>query len=197
MLMAPLPPAEVTGLLALMLLHHSRRDARVSEKGDLIVLEEQDRSRWRRDEITEALALVRQALISPDAGSFSFQAAIAAEHCRARQAEATDWRQIVALYDRLQTLQPTPIVSLNRAVAVAMADGPQQGLALIDQIVAGGELDDYHLLPATRAELLRRSGLKREAAESYRRALALVTNDAERRFLEKRLIEVESGAPVV
>jgi len=197
MLMAPLPPAEVTGLLALMLLHHSRRDARVSEKGDLIVLEEQDRSRWRQDEITEALALVRQALISPDAGSFSFQAAIAAEHCRARQAEATDWRQIVALYDRLQTLQPTPIVSLNRAVAVAMADGPRQGLALIDQIVSGGELDHYHLLPATRAELLRRSGLKREAAESYRRALALVTNDAERRFLEKRLIEVEPGAALV
>ena len=191
MLMAPLPPAEVTGLLALMLLHHSRRDARVNEDGDLIVLEEQDRSRWYPDEITEALALVRQALISPNAGTFALQAAIAAEHCRAREPEDTDWRRIVALYDRLQALQPSPIVSLNRAVAVAMADGPQQGLALIDQIVAGGELDDYHLLPATRAELLRRSGLKREAADSYRRALALVTNDAERRFLEKRLVEVE------
>jgi len=191
MLMAPLPPAEVTGLLALMLLHHSRRDARVNEDGDLIVLEEQDRSRWYPDEITEALALVRQALISPNAGTFALQAAIAAEHCRAREPEDTDWRRIVALYDRLQAVQPSPIVSLNRAVAVAMADGPQQGLALIDQIVAGGELDDYHLLPATRAELLRRSGLKREAADSYRRALALVTNDAERRFLEKRLVEVE------
>jgi len=191
MLMAPLPPAEVTGLLALMLLHHSRRDARVNEDGDLIVLEEQDRNRWYPDEITEALALVRQALISPNAGTFALQAAIAAEHCRAREPEDTDWRRIVALYDLLQALQPSPIVSLNRAVAVAMADGPQQGLALIDQIVAGGELDDYHLLPATRAELLRRSGLKREAADSYRRALALVTNDAERRFLEKRLVEVE------
>jgi len=197
MLMAPLPPAEVTGLLALMLLHHSRRDARSSKDGDLIVLEEQDRNRWRQDEIAEALALVRQGLISPDAGSFTLQAAIAAEHCRARRAADTDWRQIVALYDRLQTLQPTPVIALNRAVAVAMADGPKQGLALIDQIVAGGELDDYHLLPATRAELLRRSGLKAKAAESYRRALELVTNDAERRFLEKRLLEVEAGTAVV
>ena len=195
MLMAPLPPAEVAGLLALMLLHHSRREARVNESGDLIVLDEQDRDKWHGDEINEALALVRQALISPDAGSFTFQAAIAAEHCRARAPEDTDWRQIVALYDRLHTLQPSPIVSLNRAVAVAMADGPEQGLALIDQIVAAGELDDYHLLPATRADLLRRSGLNREAAESYRRALTLVTNDAERRFLEKRLVEVES-API-
>lgn len=194
MLMAPLPPAEVTGLLALMLLHHSRRDARVNKSGDLIVLDEQDRGKWHRDEINEALALVRQALISPDAGSFTFQAAIAAEHCRARAPEDTDWRQIVALYDRLHTLQPSPIVSLNRAVAVAMADGPQQGLALIDQIVAGGELDDYHLLPATRADLLRRSGLNREAADSYRRALTLVTNDAERRFLERRLLEVEGNS---
>ena len=197
MLMAPLPPADVTGLLALMLLHHSRRDARVSEAGDLIVLEDQDRSKWHQNEITEALALVRQALISPDAGSFTFQAAIAAEHCRARKPEDTDWRQIVALYDRLERLQPTPIVSLNRAVAVAMADGPEQGLALLDQIVAAGELDDYHLLPATRAELLRRSGLNREAAESYRRALTLVTNDAERRFLQRRLVEVEAGTDFV
>src|ERR1051325_11146519 len=136
MLMAPYPPAEVTGLLALMLLHHSRRDARVDEGGDLIVLEEQDRSRWRQDEITEALTLVRQALISPDAGSFTFQAAIAAEHCRARAPEDTDWRQIVAFYDRLQTGQPSPIVSLNRAVAVAMSDGPGQGLALIAELAA-------------------------------------------------------------
>jgi RNA polymerase sigma-70 factor (ECF subfamily) len=197
MLMAPLPPAEVTGLLALMLLHHSRRDARVSKSGDLIVLDEQDRSKWHQDDITEALTFVRQALISPDAGAFTFQAAIAAEHCRAREPQDTDWRQIVALYDRLWTLQPTPIVSLNRAVAVAMADGPQQGLLLIDQIVAGGELDDYHLLSATRADLLRRSGLKREAADSYRLALKLVTNDAERRFLEKRLVEVEADTAVV
>jgi RNA polymerase sigma-70 factor (ECF subfamily) len=197
MLMAPLPPAEVTGLLGLMLLHHSRRDARVNESGDLIVLDDQDRGKWHRDEINEALALVRQALISPDAGSFTFQAAIAAEHCRAREPEETDWQQIVALYDRLQLLQPTAIVSLNRAVAVAMADGPEQGLALIDQIVAGGELDDYYLLPATRAELLRRSGLNREAADSYRLALKLVTNHTERRFLERRLLEVETSMAVV
>jgi RNA polymerase sigma-70 factor, ECF subfamily len=194
MLMAPLPPAEATGLLALMLLHNARRDARVDEAGDLIVLDEQDRGKWHRDEINEALALVRQALISPDAGTFALQAAIAAEHCRAARAEDTDWRQIVALYDRLQILQPSPIVSLNRAVAVAMADGPEEGLGLIDQIVESGELADYHLLPATRADLLRRSGLNRAAADSYRLALKLVTNDAERRFLEKRLIEVEEGS---
>ncbi len=195
MLMAPLPPAEVTGLLGLMLLHHSRRDARVNESGDLVVLDEQDRTRWRQDEISEALALVRQALISPEAGPFTLQAEIAAEHCRARDPKDVNWHKIVALYDRLQALQPSPIISLNRAVAVAMADGPKRGLALIDQIVASGELDDYHLLPATRAELLRRSGMKREAVDNYRRALELVTNDAERRFLEKRLVEVEpSGA---
>ena len=187
MLMAPLPPAEVTGLLALMLLHHSRREARASKDGDLIVLEEQDRSRWRQDEITEALPFVRQALISPDAGSFTFQAAIAAEHCRARKPEDTDWRQIVAFYNRLQILQPTPIISLNRAVAVAMADGPQHGLALIDQIVAGGELDDYHLLHAARADLLRRLGSVEEALENYARALELTTNESEKRFLEKQV----------
>jgi RNA polymerase sigma-70 factor (ECF subfamily) len=197
MLMAPLPPAEVTGLLALMLLHHSRREARVNESGDLIVLDEQNRSLWRQHEIGEALPLVRQAMIAADAGPFALQAAIAAEHCRARRAADTDWRQIVALYDRLQLLQPTAIVSLNRAVAVAMADGPEQGLALIADLSATGELDDYYLLPATRADLLRRSGLNREAAESYRHALSLVTNDAERRFLERRLIEVEASAAVV
>jgi RNA polymerase sigma-70 factor, ECF subfamily len=197
MLMAPLPPAEVTGLLALMLLHDSRRDARVNGAGDLIVLEEQDRSLWNQTEIAEALPMVRQVLIAPDAGAFAIQAAIAAEHCRARRAEDTDWRQIVVLYDRLQTLQPTPIIALNRAVAVAMADGPKRGLALMDQIVTGGELDEYHLLHAARADLLRRSGMKGEAVESYRRALELVTSDAERRFLEKRLLEVEAGTPVV
>jgi len=190
MLMAPYPPAEVTGLLALMLLHHSRRDARVDEGGDLIVLEEQDRSRWRQDEITEALTLVRQALISPDAGSFTFQAAIAAEHCRARAPEDTDWRQIVAFYDRLQTGQPSPIVSLNRAVAVAMSDGPGQGLALIAELAATGELDDYHLLHAARADLLRRMGSVEEAAHNYARALALTNNESEKRFLEKRLREL-------
>ena len=194
MLMAPLPPAEVTGLLALMLLHHSRRDARVSKAGDLIVLEEQDRSAWRQDEISEALTFVRQALISPDAGTFTLQAAIAAEHCRARRSQDTDWQQIVALYDRLQRLQPTAIISLNRAVAVAMADGPQHGLALIDQIVAGGELDDYHLLHAARADLFRRLGLMEEAVKNYARALELTTNESEKRFLEKQLRKLEAFA---
>jgi RNA polymerase sigma-70 factor, ECF subfamily len=194
MLMAPLPPAEVTGLLALMLLHHSRRDARVSKAGDLIVLEEQDRSAWRQDEISEALTFVRQALISPDAGTFTLQAAIAAEHCRARRSQDTDWQQIVALYDRLQSLQPTAIISLNRAVAVAMADGPQHGLALIDQIVAGGELDDYHLLHAARADLFRRLGLMEEAVKNYARALELTTNESEKRFLEKQLRKLEAFA---
>jgi RNA polymerase sigma-70 factor (ECF subfamily) len=196
MLMAPLPPAEVTGLLALMLLHHSRRDARVNETGDLIVLEEQDRTRWHQDEITEALTLVRQALISPDAGSFTFQAAIAAEHCRAREAQDTDWRQIVAFYDRLQTLQPTPIILLNRAVAIAMADGPAQGLALIDQITAGGELDDYYLLHAARADLLRRMGSVEEAAHNYARALELTNNESEKRFFNKRLKELQATLAV-
>ena len=194
MLMAPLPPAEVTGLLALMLLHNSRRDARVNETGDLIVLEEQDRTRWHQDEITEALTFVRQALISPDAGSFTFQAAIAAEHCRARAPQDTDWRQIVALYDRLQTLQPTPIILLNRAVAIAMADGPEQGLALIDHIVAGGELDDYYLLHAARADLLRRMGSVEEAAHNYARALELTNNESEKRFLEKQLRKLRGAA---
>jgi len=196
MLMAPLPPAEVTGLLALMLLHHSRRDARVNETGDLIVLEEQNRTRWHQDEITEALTFVRQALISPDAGSFTFQAAIAAEHCRAREAQDTDWRQIVAFYDRLQTLQPTPIILLNRAVAIAMADGPAQGLALIDQITAGGELDDYYLLHAARADLLRRLGSVEEAAHNYARALELTNNESEKRFFNKRLKELQATLAV-
>lgn len=193
MLMAPLPPAEVTGLLALMLLHHSRRDARIDESGDLILLEEQDRTLWYQHEIAEALTLVRQALISPDAATFTLQAAIAAEHCRARQAQDTDWRQIVLLYDRLQALQPTPVVSLNRAVAVAMADGAERGLALIDQIIAGGELDDYHLLHAARADLLRRVGSIEEATRSYARALELTNNESEKRFLEKRLRKLEES----
>jgi len=158
------------------------------------VLEEQDRSAWRQDEISEALTFVRQALISPDAGTFTLQAAIAAEHCRARRSQDTDWQQIVALYDRLQSLQPTAIISLNRAVAVAMADGPQHGLALIDQIVAGGELDDYHLLHAARADLFRRLGLMEEAVKNYARALELTTNESEKRFLEKQLRKLEAFA---
>ncbi|HEY8204623.1 MAG TPA: RNA polymerase sigma factor [Pyrinomonadaceae bacterium] len=196
MLMAPYPPAEVTGLIALMLLHDSRRAARVDAAGDLIVLEEQDRTLWNQNQIVEALPLVRQALVAPDAGSFSLQAAIAAEHCQAARAQDTNWGQIVAFYDRLERVQPSPIVSLNRAVAVAMAEGPERGLALIDELAASGSLDDYHLLPATRAELLRRMGLKSEAAISYHLALELVTNDTERRFLQRRLREVEPDGAV-
>jgi len=195
MLMAPQPPAEVTGLVALMLLHDSRRDARLSEAGDLVVLEEQDRGLWDQEKITEALPLVVEALRprSEDGpGPFSLQAAIAAEHCRAPRAEDTDWPRIVKFYDLLELVQPSPIVSLNRAVAIAMAEGPQPALALIDTLAA--ELAHYHLLHAARADLLRRIGSKEEAAQSYERALALVTNESERRFLERRLREVQSTA---
>ena len=187
MLLAPFPPAEVTGLLALMLLHDSRRDARVDEAGDLVVLEEQDRALWNQTQIAEALPLVRQAIASPVAGPYAVQAAIAAEHCKAESAQHTDWRQIVELYDRLAALQPSPIVSLNRAVAVAMAEGPERGLRLIDELTASGKLNDYHLLHAARADLLRRMGAGNQAEESYARALELTGNAAEKRFLEKRL----------
>jgi RNA polymerase sigma-70 factor (ECF subfamily) len=188
-LMAP-PPAESTGLVALMLLHDSRRGARLDEVGDLVVLEEQDRSRWDRQKIAEALPLVEEALRGGP-GPFAVQAAIAALHCQAARTEDTDWRQIVRLYDLLERRQPSPIVSLNRAVAVAMAEGPREGLALIDALAAGGDLDGYHLLHAARADLLRRIGSPAEAATSYRRALALVSNESERRFLERRLGEVQ------
>ncbi len=193
-LMAPRPPAEATALVALMLLHDSRRDARLDEAGDIVVLEEQDRSRWDRGQIAEALPLVEEAL--PDKpGPFALQAAIAAVHCRASRAEETDWAEIVRCYDQLEQLQPSPIVALNRAVAVAMLDGPKPALALIDGLAASGELDGYHLLPAARADLLRRIGANREAAADYERALALVTNESERRYLERRLREVQTGSP--
>jgi RNA polymerase sigma-70 factor (ECF subfamily) len=190
-LMAPQPPPEVTGLLALMLLHDARRGARMDERGDLVTLEEQDRSRWNQEQISEALPLVEEAFRSRP-GPFALQAAVAAAHCRAAHARDTDWRQIVQLYDLLGRVQPSPVVSLNRAVAVAMADGPRTGLALIDELTAAGELDNYHLLHASRADLLRRIGSHEEAAKSYTRALALVTNDSERRFLERRLREVQT-----
>jgi RNA polymerase sigma-70 factor (ECF subfamily) len=190
-LMAPRPPAEATGLLALMLLHDSRREARLDAAGEIVLLEEQDRRRWNRVLIAEALPLVEEALRGGP-GSFALQAAIAALHCQATRAEDTDWPQIVRLYDVLERLQPSPIVSLNRAAAVAMADGPEPALALVDALAAGGALDRYHLLHAARADLLRRLGSPAAAAESYARALALVTNDAERRFLERRLREVQS-----
>jgi RNA polymerase sigma-70 factor, ECF subfamily len=185
----PRPPAEATGLVALMVLHDSRRAARLDAGGDLVVLEEQDRSRWDRGKIAEALPLVEEALRGGP-WPFALQAAIAALHCQAERPGETDWPQIVRLYDVLARLQPSPVVSLNRAVAVAMAEGPREGLALIDALAAAGELDNYHLLHAARADLLRRIGSSGEAAESYRRALALVSNDSERRFLERRLREL-------
>jgi RNA polymerase sigma-70 factor (ECF subfamily) len=193
-LMTSQPHAEVTGLLALMLLHDSRREARLDEAGDLVVLEEQDRNLWNRESIVEALPLVMEALLplSEDgAGPFAVQAAIAAEHCRAARAEDTDWPQIVRLYDRLERLSPSPIISLNRAVAIAMTDGPEPALRLIDSFA--GELEDYHLLHAARADLWRRLGVRGEAIKSYEQALTLATNDSERRFLQRRLREVRSG----
>ena len=188
----PQPPAELDGLLALMLLHDARRDARLDPAGDLIVLEQQDRSRWNQAQISEALRFVEAAL-QGGAGPYGVQAAIAAVHCRAGQAEDTDWRQILQLYDVLENFQPSPIVSLNRAVAVAMVDGPPAALALIDAIAASGDLDSYHLLYSARADLLRRMGSNEESAKAYLQALDLVTNDSERRFLERRLNEVKQA----
>jgi len=188
-LMSPQAPAEVTGLLALMLLHDSRREARLDLAGDIVVLEEQDRSKWNGEQIEEALSLVEEALRGR-LGPFTVEAAISAAHCRAHRPEDTDWRQIVSLYDVLQRLIPSPVVSLNRAVAIAMADDLPSGLEIIDALDASGDLDGYHLLPAARADLLRRMGARAEAAKSYSRALELVTNESERRFLERRLKEV-------
>lgn len=190
MLMTP-PPAEATALVALMLLHDARRDARLDGDGDIIVLEEQDRSRWNRRQIAEALPLVEEGFRGGP-GPFALQAAIAALHCQAARPEDTDWRQILKLYDLLKRLQPSAIVSLNRAVAVAMVHGPEPALRIIDRLTAGGELVRYHLLHSARADLLRRAGDSEEAAKSYRRALELVTNDSERRFLKRRLREVQS-----
>ena len=190
-LLEPKAPTEATALVALMLLHDSRREARLDEENNLVVLEEQDRTLWNRSQIDEALALVAEALRG-EPGPFSLEAAIAAEHCKVTRAEDTDWAQIAALYDVLEQLMPSPVVSLNRAVAVAMARGVQQGLELIDELAAAGELEDYHLLHAARADMLRRLGANDEAAESYKTALELVSNDSERRFLERRLREMQS-----
>ena len=193
-LMGAQAPAEAKGLLALMLLHDARREARMDEAGDIVVLEEQDRSLWNREQIAEALPLVEEALLGAP-GPFSVQAAIAAVHCRAARAEDTDWEQIVGFYDELRRLQPSPVVSLNRAVAIAMRDGPGTGLALIDELAEANDLDGYHLLYAARADLLRRLGLGEQAAKDYRRALELATNESERRYLERRLRQVQaSGA---
>jgi len=190
-LMTP-PPGESTALLALMLLHDSRREARLDDAGEMVLLEDQDRRRWNHAQIGEALPLVEEAL-RDGPGPFALQAAIAALHCQAARAEDTDWPQIVRLYEVLERQQPSPVVALNRAAAVAMVDGPAPALALVDGLAADGELDRYHLLHAARAELLRRLGDRAEAAKSYTRALALVSNETERRFLERRLREVQAA----
>lgn len=190
LLLELLPEPEVAGLLALMLLHESRRPARTSSTGEIVLLDQQDRSRWDRKLIAEGIALVERALTSRRFGPYTIQAAIAAVHAEAPNAAATDWAQIVALYDLLMRAAPSPIVDLNRAVAVAMRDGPAAGLALVDAILARGELTDYHLIHATRADLCRRLGDKTGARASYERALALTKQDPERRFLEQRLAEL-------
>jgi RNA polymerase sigma-70 factor (ECF subfamily) len=180
---------EALALLALMLLHAARADARVDRDGDLVPLEEQDRTRWDRETIDEGVSLLDAALRRARPGPYQVQAAIAACHATAPDAAATDWAQIAALYGELARMMPTPVVELNRAVAVAMADGPEAGLALVDALDASGALRDYHLLPATRADLLRRLGRRTEAAAAYRAALALTASDAERRYLERRRVE--------
>jgi len=185
-----LPEPEAVGLLALMLLQESRRAARTSPTGDLVLLEDQDRSFWNRGQITEGLALVERALTSRRFGPYTLQAAIAAVHAEAPNAAATDWVQIVALYNLLARADPSPVVELNRAVAVAMRDGPLAGLALIDVILARGDLGKYHLAHAARADLCRRLGRTAEARASYERALALAEQEPERRFLSRRLAEL-------
>ena len=169
-----------------MLLHDARRATRTDAEGGIVLLEDQDRSRWDRAKITEGSALVRQALRGEVPGEYAVQAAIAALHAGAASAGETDWQQIAALYAVLARIHPSPVIELNRAVAIAMAEGPERGLALLTAL----ELPGYHLLPAARADLLRRLGRSQEAAAAYRDALALVTNEAERRFLERRLAEL-------
>jgi RNA polymerase sigma-70 factor (ECF subfamily) len=185
-----LPAPEVMGLLALMLLHESRRPARASPAGDLILLEDQDRSLWYRDYIVEGLALIQRALSSQRVGPYTIQAAIAAMHAQAPTAAATDWAQIVALCDLLLQAEPSPVIELNRAAAVAMRDGPLAGLTLIDAILARGDLIDYYLALSARADLCRRLGKTAEARASYERALSLTQQEPERRFLRMRLAEL-------
>ena len=192
--LASLMPAEseVIGVLALMVLHHSRRDARGDASGELVLLEDQDRSLWRSDELEGGLRFAERA---GEETPYAIQAAIAAEHARSGRAEATDWRRIAALYDRLEEVAPSAVVTLNRAVAVAMVDGPEPGLEILDVLVEAGELGDYHLLHSARADLLRRLGRDQEAAAAYARALELATNPVERRFLERRLAAHPDSAP--
>ncbi|MEO8157575.1 MAG: RNA polymerase sigma factor [Betaproteobacteria bacterium] len=187
-----LPEPEALGLLALMLLNESRRAARSSPSGDLILLQDQDRSHWDRQLIDEGISLVERALASRGFGPYSLQAAIAAVHAEASAADATDWAQIVGLYDLLLRMEPSPVIELNRAVALAMRDGPEAGLVLVDAILARGELEGYRLAHAARADLCRRLGRGVEARAAYQRALQLTGSAPERRFLERRLAELEN-----
>jgi RNA polymerase sigma-70 factor (ECF subfamily) len=190
LLMELLPEPEVVGLLAMMVLHESRRAARTSPEGDLVLLDDQDRSLWNREQIVEGVALVERSLTSGRIGPYVLQAAIAAVHAEAPTPEATDWGQIVNLYDVLLRLEPSPVVELNRAVAVAMRDGPTAGLVLIDALLAREDLADYHLAHSARADLCRRLGRTADARASYERALALTRQEPERRFLGRRLSEL-------
>jgi RNA polymerase sigma-70 factor (ECF subfamily) len=193
LLLELLPDPEVMGLLALMLLQDSRRAARTSAEGDLVLLTDQDRSLWNQRQIAEGSDLVRRAFAGGEVGVYTLQAAIAAVHAAAPSAEATDWNQITGLYALLARADPSPIVELNRAVAVAMRDGPAAGLALIDSLLARGELSGYHLSHSARADFLRRLGRREEAAAAYRQALELAQQEPERRFLEGRLRELAAA----
>ena len=192
LLLALLPDPEIEGLLALLLLHESRRTARSSPEGELILLADQDRSLWNRDQIAEGAALVQRALSSGRAGPYTIQAAIASVHAQAPNAAATNWSQIVRYYDLLLRMEPSPVVELNRAAAVAMRDGAEAGLSLIDAILARGDLGNYHLAHSARADLFRRLGRYNEARGAYERALHLVRQEPERRFLERRLLELQT-----
>jgi RNA polymerase sigma-70 factor (ECF subfamily) len=192
LLLGLLPQPDVAGLLGLMLLQDSRRAARMSNSGELVLLEDQDRGRWQRDQIQEGTALVQRALAAGEVGPYSIQAAIAAVHANASSAADTDWRQIVTLYDLLLRAEPSPVIELNRAVAVAMRDGPEAGLNLVDTLLARGDLDGYHLAYAAKADLCRRLGRKAEAVAAYERALSLSLQEPERRFLERRLSDLKN-----
>jgi RNA polymerase sigma-70 factor (ECF subfamily) len=186
-----LPEPEVLGLLSLMLLQESRHAARTSPIGELVLLENQDRSLWNREQIAEGVALVERALKSHRFGSYTLQAAIAAVHAESESAAVTDWRQIVALYNQLVGVQPSPVVELNRAVAIAMRDGPEVGLTLIDAVLAHGELANYYLAHSARADMCRRLGRTAEARSSYEKALALTEQEPERKFLQERLRQLK------
>ncbi|HEY2908885.1 MAG TPA: DUF6596 domain-containing protein, partial [Gemmataceae bacterium] len=185
------PDPEAIGLLALMLLHESRRHARATPDGDIVLLENQDRSLWNAERIGEGRALVARALGAGSPGGYALQAAIAAVHAEAATAAATDWRQIASLYDALLSLNPSPVVELNRAVAMAMRDGPAAGLALVEGILERGDLVEYHLLHAARADLLRRMNRREESRAAYERSLELTRQEPERRFLLRRLAELK------